>query len=264
MIIIGEKINGAIPKTAAAIEARDEGYIAALAKDQEEAGADYLDVCAGTTPDKEYDALSWLLEVVQEASDVPINLDSPDPNMIVKTMSQVGHPGILNSISAEGDKCAILLPAMESNPAWSVMALCSGNAGISETAEQKLEVCQGIMDQIRASGIAQERVFVDPLVLALSAVESSCVEFCRSIDMVHDTWSGVHVAAAVSNISYGMPARSLMNSRFLTLALEHGLDAGIVDPLNRDIIGSLRATDALMRHDRHCRAYNSAFRKGDL
>jgi len=262
MIIIGEKINGAIPKTAAAIEARDEAYIRKLAVAQEQAGADYLDVCAGTAPDKEEEALRWLLGIVQDVSELPICLDSPDPHMIVNTMDAVKHPGILNSISAEGEKCDVLLPVLEKHPEWSVMALCSGNAGVSETAEQKIAVAQGLMDQVKARGIAEDRVFIDPLVLALSAIGNSSIEFCRAIEMIHGAWPGVHVAAAVSNISYGTPARSLLNSRFLTIALEHGLDAGIVDPTNRDIIGSMYATDALMGRDRHSRKYNNAFRKG--
>jgi len=99
-------------------------------------------------------------------------------------------------------------------------------------------------------------------VLALSAVGSSSVEFCCAIELIHESWPGVHVAAAVSNISYGTPARSLLNSRFLAIALEHGLDAGIVDPTNRDIIGSVYAADALMGRDKHGRKYNGAFRKG--
>ena len=262
MIIIGEKINGAIPKTAAAIEARDGAYIRELAVAQEEAGADYLDVCAGTAPDKEEEALRWLLGVVQGASDLPVCLDSPDPRMIVRVMGAVEHPGILNSISAEGEKCAVLLPVLAERPEWGVMALCSGNEGVSETAGQKMAVAKCLMDQVEAHGIAEERVFIDPLVLALSAVGSSSVEFCRAIEAIHGSWPGVHVAAAVSNISYGTPARSLLNSRFLTLALEHGLDAGIVDPTNRDIIGSVYAADALMGRDRHGRKYNGAFRKG--
>jgi len=146
MIIIGEKINGAIPKTAAAIEARDEAYIRELAIAQEEAGADYLDVCAGTAPEKEEEALRWLLGIVQSASDLPICLDSPDPRMIVKVMDAVEHPGILNSISAEGEKCAVLLPVLAEHPEWSVMALCSGNEGVSETAGQKMAVAKGLMD----------------------------------------------------------------------------------------------------------------------
>jgi 5-methyltetrahydrofolate corrinoid/iron sulfur protein methyltransferase len=264
MKIIGEKINGAIPSTAKAIEDRDADYIADLAKRQTEAGADYLDVCAGTTPEKEYDALSWLLEVVQGASDVPICLDSPDPDMIVKTMGQVDHPGILNSISAEHSKCDVLLPVLERHPEWSVMALCSGNEGVSETCEQKMGVAAGIMEQVAAHGIANERVFLDPLVLAASAVEGSAVEFCKAIDAAHGKWPGINVAAAISNVSFGTPARALLNRVFLALCLEHGLDAAIMDPTSREMIGTAYAADLLMARDRHGRKYNGAYRKGKI
>ena len=262
MIIIGEKINGAIPSVAQAIKDRDASYIASLAKAQDEAGADYIDVCAGTAPDEEYDALCWLLEVVQEATSKPICLDSPDPNMLVKTMDKVQNPGILNSLSAEHSKCDILIPALVNYPEWSVMALCSGNEGVSATAGQKMKVGQIIMEQVEAAGISHERIFMDPLVLSASAVEGSAAEFFDVIPMIHQTWPGVKVAAAISNVSFGSPARGLMNHVYLAICLDRGLDAAIVDPLNRDVIGTIYTTNLLEGNDPHSRQYNKAFRKG--
>ena len=105
MIIIGEKINGTIPGVKKAIEARDEDYIRDLAVRQAEAGADYIDVCAGTAPEKEAETLTWLMELVQEAVDKPLCIDSPNVKTIEKVSGYAKGPGIINSVSEENNKC---------------------------------------------------------------------------------------------------------------------------------------------------------------
>ena len=262
MIIIGEKINGAIPSTAQAIKDRDADFIRDLAVRQAAAGADYIDVCAGTAPSEEYDALCWLLDVVEECTDKPICLDSPDPHMLVKVADKVKRPGILNSLSDEGEKCDVIIPYLAAHPEWSVMVLCSSDSGPSETCERKMEVAHDIMAKLEAAGIAQERVFIDPVVLAVSAVGGAGSEFIAAVAQLKEAWPDAKVAAAVSNVSYGSPVRGLMNHVFLVLNLQMGLDAGIIDPLNRDIIGSIYATEALLNRDPYCRKYNKAYRKG--
>ena len=264
MIIIGEKINGAVPSTGEAIKNRDADYIRDLAKRQEEAGADYLDVCAGTAPDLEYDALCWLLDIVQSTSELPICLDSPDPQMLIKVIDKVEHPGILNSISGEHDKCDLLLPLLAERPEWSVMALCSDNDGVAAKAEDKFAIAERIMARVEEFGIEQSRVFIDPSVLAVSAVEGAGMEFARSIQLIKERWPEVKVAAAVSNVSFGAPARGLINHIFLALTLEKGLDAGIIDPTNRDMIGAMYATELLMGRDARSRRFNKAFRQGRI
>lgn len=262
MIIIGEKINGAIPRVAAAIRARDAAAIEALVKLQVESGADYLDVCAGSSPQEEYDDLCWLLEVVQGCTDKPICLDSPDPYMLEKVFPLVKRPGILNSISGEGDKCRVLLPLLRDNPQWQVIALCCDNKGIAATRDEKVRIAFDLITLAGSYGITPDRIHVDPLVLALSAVNSAAVSFCQAMREIKSTFPTVKVTAALSNVSYGMPARKLVNQNFLTLALASGLDSGIVDPSRREIIETVYATEALLGKDRLCRKYNTAFRKG--
>ena len=262
MIIIGEKINGAIPKVAKAIEDRDATFVADLAKKQEGAGADYLDVCAGTTPDKEYDALCWLIDIVQENATKPICIDSPDPAMLEKVFPKLALPGLINSISLEGGKCAILLPLLRDNPEWGAIALCSGNAGVATSAEEKVSAACALLEAAGGYGVAPERLHIDPLVLALAAANSSALDFCRAAIDIKERYPDVKITAALSNISFGMPARALVNRNFLTLAMQAGLDSVIADPLDRNVVGSIHATEALLGRDRHCRNYNKAYRAG--
>ena len=264
MIVIGEKINGAIPKVAAAIRERNGEIIRELAGLQAEAGADYLDVCAGSAPQLEYDDLAWLVDVVQECTDIPICIDSPDPHLLKRILPRIQSPGLINSISGEGDKCNVLLPVLQEHPEWSVIALCCDNHGIAVSMEEKVEIGCALIEEAEKYGVMPERIHIDPLVLALSAVNTAAVSFCDAVRKLKEKFPSVHITAALSNVSYGMPVRRIVNQNFLTLAMEAGLDSVIADPLRREIIETIYAAEALLGKDRLCRKYNSAYRAGKI
>lgn len=264
MIIIGEKINGAIPATAKAIAQRDEAYIVELVKRQEEAGADYLDVCAGTSPEEEKEALLWLIGVVQSQADKPICIDSPDPKVLVEVFPRLEKPGLINSISLEGEKCEILLPLLRENPEWGVVALCCDNGGVAESAEAKVENACLLIEKAAAYGIAPDRMHIDPLVLALSAVNDAALQFTEAVRQIKRRYPAVNVTAALSNISFGLPVRRLVNSHFLALCMQAGLDSVIADPTSREVYETLATMGALLNQDRHCRKYTTAYRKGKI
>ncbi|MDR3237709.1 MAG: dihydropteroate synthase [Spirochaetia bacterium] len=243
---------------------RDETYIRQLVKTQEENGADYLDVCAGTSPEEEYAALCWLIGIVENAAVKPICVDSPNPNMIARVFPLIKKPGIINSISGEGEKCTVLLPLLKENPAWQVIALCCNSAGIAAAADDKVRIAFDLIAEAEGYGISPSRIHIDPLVLALSAVNNSALQFCEAIERIKEKYPTVNIAAALSNISFGMPARGLINANFLTMAMVYGLDTVIADPGNRRVIGNIFATEALLDRDRYCRKYNTAFRAGRL
>lgn len=264
MIIIGEKINGAIPSTARAIAERDSQFIMDLVKRQEEGGADFLDVCAGTRPEEEREALEWLVDVVQSVAVKPICIDSPDPDMLRAIFPRLEKPGLINSISGEGEKCEKLLPLLKENPEWGVVALCCDNNGIAANAEDKVRIAEKLIEKAASYGVTPERIHIDPLVLALSAVNDSALNFFEAIRRIKEKYPAVNVTAALSNISFGMPARKLVNVNFLALSMEAGLDSVIADPTSRDVIGTIFATEALLGRDRLCRKYNKAYRAGRI
>ena len=264
MIIIGEKINGAVPKTGEAIKNRDEEYILQLVRDQEAAGADYLDVCAGSGTSEELEILCWLIDIIQTINTKPLCIDSPDPKILKKVFPRVKMPGIINSISGEGNKCEVLLPILQEYKDWQVIALCCDSKGIAESAESKTEIAFDLIARAGDFGIAPDRIHVDPLVLSLSAVNNSSVEFCKSIASIKAKYPTINIAAALSNISFGMPARALINRNFLTLIMSAGLDTIIADPTNREVFGTIFATEALLGKDRFCRKYNKAYREGRI
>jgi 5-methyltetrahydrofolate--homocysteine methyltransferase len=264
MIIIGEKINGAIPSVAKAIVEKDATYIKDLAIRQTEAGADYLDVCAGTEPELEGDVLSWLLEIVQSWVKTPICIDSPNPEMLLKTIPLVHKPGMINSVSGEGDKCELIYPFLKNNPEWKVVALTCDNRGIPPNAETKADIAFSLIVKAAEYGITPDGMYIDPLVLSVSAVEDAMLQFIKAIGLIKDRYPSAHFTSGLSNISYGMPARALINRNFLTLSLSAGMDSAIMDPLNVPIMETLYAVEALLGRDKRCRNYNRAFRAGKI
>lgn len=263
MIIIGEKINGAIPSVGEAVKKRDRAYIANLVKLQVEAGADYLDVCAGTSPEEELDAIAWLIHTVQEETDCPLCVDSPDPRILKAVLPLCERPGIINSVSGEGNKCDVIFPLMQGNE-WSVIALTCNDGGIPTETEKKVEIAGSIVEKAAAFGISADRIYVDTLVMSLATVNESMLRFMDAVRRIKQLYPIIKTTSGLSNISFGMPYRKVINQNFLTLALSAGMDSGIVDPTNRDLIATIYAAEALLGKDPHCRKYNKAYRAGKI
>lgn len=263
MIIIGEKINGTIPAVKKAIADRDEEFIRNLALKQVEAGADYLDVCAGTAPEVEEATLIWLMDIVQDAVAAPLCIDSPNPHIIEKVFSHAGRPGIINSVSEEGEKCEIIYPMIQGTE-WQVIALTCDSRGIPSDVQKRVEITKTLVEKAQKYAIAPDRIHIDPLVMALSADNSSLLNFIETLTMVKKLYPTVKVTSGLSNISFGMPLRKIINLHFLTLATYAGMDSAILDPCNRDVLTTLLATEALLGRDRFCRNFANAYRKNKI
>ncbi|MEG1497320.1 MAG: methyltetrahydrofolate cobalamin methyltransferase [Clostridiales bacterium] len=261
MLVIGEKINGAIPSVGEAIAKRDDLFIRDLVKRQVSVGIDYLDVCAGTTAAKELDALNWLIDIAQEETDTRLCVDSPNAHIIEEVLPRVKRCGLINSVSGEGDKCDIIFPLIQ-NTEWEVVALTCDNDGIPETAQKKVEIAGALIDKASHFGIEPNRIFIDPLVLSLAAVNDCMLSFMEAVQKIKTLYPTVKTVSGLSNISYGMPYRKIVNLNFLALALSAGMDAAIIDPEKKDLYSSIYAVEALLNRDKHCRKYNKAFRDG--
>lgn len=263
MLVIGEKINGAIRSVGEAIAKRDEAFIRALVQRQVDVGVDYLDVCAGTSPDQELEALKWLIEIVQGETDTRLCVDSPNAQIIEAVLPMVKRDGLINSVSGEGDKGDVIFPLLQGNE-WNVIALTCDNDGIPETAEKKVAIANALIAKAAAYGIGPERIFIDPLVLSLAAVNDCMLTFMDAVREIKRQHPTVKTVSGLSNISYGLPYRKIINLNFLTLALSAGMDAAIINPEDRDLYASIYAVEALLNRDRHCRKYNKAYRAGKI
>jgi len=265
MIIIAEKLNGSIPSCAKAISARDEDYIKDMAKRQADAGADFLDVHAGVNVG-ELDVLKWMIDAVQSVTDCRIAVDSPDVQVIIDAMPLCNRPGMFNSVSLEGGKIDIAFPilAKPENSKWEIMALLNGETTIPKTAADRIEVFNKIMAKAGQYGIADKRIHIDPLVEMLCTTDdgegiSMVLEVMNHIKTTHPK---VHISGAISNISFNLPVRRLVNQAFAALAISAGMDSAVLDPLSQDLRGVIYAAEAMMGLDDFCAEYTSAYREG--
>ncbi|MCO1601361.1 methyltetrahydrofolate cobalamin methyltransferase [Desulfosporosinus nitroreducens] len=260
MIIIGEKINGAIPSVAKAIVAKDEDLIRKLAKDQSEAGAAFIDVCASVENSIELETIKWLIDLVQEVTDTPIAIDSPNVRICAEAIKFCKKPGLINSVSLEGDKIDVIFPLIAETK-WECVALLCDDTGIPQDSEKRLEVFAGIMKKAKEYNIDPSRLHIDPLVQMLCTSEDGINTVVEVIKEIKTQYPEIHVTGGASNISFNLPVRKLVNQAFLVLAMNAGMDSAIIDPLNRDMMGMLYATEALLGQDEYCMEYIGAYRE---
>lgn len=263
MIIIGEKINGVIPATKQAIAERNGDYISGLAVKQAEAGANYIDICAGTDPELEVDALQWLMGVVQDAVELPLCIDSPNPEVIARVFPLARRDGIINSVSAEGNKCGILYPLVQGT-AWQVIGLTCDGRGVPGDVQTRVEIAKQLVMKAAEFGIAPDRLHIDPLVITLATDHQSLLKFVAATREIKALYPSIKITSGLSNISFGMPLRRVVNQSFLTMAMFAGMDSAILDPCNQEMLATLLANEALLGRDRLCRKFANAYRSGRI
>ena len=261
MEIIGEKINGTRKRVARAIAERDADFIHDLARRQAEAGSAWLDVNAGTHPRQEPDDLLWLIENVQAVVDTPLCLDSANPKALAVAIKAVNKTPMINSINGEPERLEGILPLVAEH-GCRVIALAMDAKKIPETSQARVAVIHKVLEATRAVGVPDEHIYVDPLVMTIGTNIQSGVIFFDTLRAVHTAHPEVHFTAGLSNISFGLPARSFINRAFLTLALEAGLDSAILDPLDQELRAALLAAELVLGRDRHCLTYTRAYRAG--
>jgi 5-methyltetrahydrofolate--homocysteine methyltransferase len=261
MKIIGEKINGTRKRVARAIADRDVTFIQELAVKQANAGSFWLDVNAGTHPDKEPEDLIWLIDTIQSVTETALCLDSANPKALDVAIKKVSKVPMINSISGEPDRLEKILPIV-AEYGCEVIALAMDDKKIPETFEKRLKVIDLVMDATRTAGIPDEKVYVDPLAMTIATANQSAVIACETIRTAKEKYPEIHFTMGLSNISFGLPSRHQINRAFLVLAMQAGLDSAILDPLDNDLVAAILTTEMLMGRDRHCLNYIRAAKKG--
>jgi len=261
MIIIGEKINGAIPSVAEAIANKDEDFIKNLAKTQAEAGAHYIDVCASTKVDVELETMKWLIDLVQEVTDTPIAIDSPNAEICAEAITFCARPGLINSVSMEGNKIDIVFPVIADTP-WHCAALLCDDTGIPKSGEKRMEVFNATMERAKEFSIDPSRLHIDPLVEMLCTSDDGINVVLDVIRKIKEGYPTIHVTGGASNISFNLPARKFVNQAFIVLAMGAGMDSAIINPLHKHMMGLIYATEALKGMDEFCIEYINGYREG--
>jgi len=261
VIIIGEKINGAISSVAEAIVQKDVDFIKNLAKTQVEAGADFIDVCASADVKIELETMKWLIDLVQEVVDTPIAIDSPDANVCARAVAFCKKPGLINSVSMEGNKIEVVFPVIAGTK-WECVALLCDDTGIPKTGKKRLEIFDAFMHKAKEYDIAPSRLHIDPLVEMLCTSEDGINTILEVIREIKRQYPAIHVTGGASNISFNLPARKFVNQAFLVLAMGAGMDSAIINPLHNHMMGLIYATEALKGNDEYCMEYINGYREG--
>jgi 5-methyltetrahydrofolate--homocysteine methyltransferase len=261
MIIIGEKINGSIPSVKKAIEEKNSGLIQELAKKQAEAGAAFIDVCASVPENVELETLKWMIGLVQDVTDTPIAIDSPSSQICADAIKFCKKPGLINSVSMEGNKADVVFPVI-AGTGWECVALLCDDTGIPKSSEKRLHVFDALIKKAESFKIPPEKLHVDPLIEMLCTSEDGIEKVTTTMRTIRERYPKIHLTGGASNISFNLPARKYINRAFIILAIASGLDSAIIDPLNTDMMGLIYAAEALLGRDEMCIDYIHAFRAG--
>jgi 5-methyltetrahydrofolate--homocysteine methyltransferase len=260
MLIIGELINCTRKKVAEAARNRDAEFFTDLARKQASAGAHMLDV-NGDLQDQEVEVLSWLVNLVQGVVDIPLCLDSADPKALIKVLPLCKQRPMINSMSDDPAHWAMLPALKEHRP--KVIALCTSESGLPTGIEDRVATASRLIDRLTGEGFALDDIYVDACVFPV-ATGAHGSDLLAAVSQVVAKYPGIHISAGVSNVSFGLPLRKLLNETFLLLLMAHGLDAAIVDPCDPQLMTNVIAAEALLGRDAHCRNYLRAYREGAL
>jgi 5-methyltetrahydrofolate--homocysteine methyltransferase len=263
LLLIGEKLNASKGSVREALETRNRLYIQDLARQQAEAGADSIDINVGTGSEEEPSIMEWAVEAVQEVVDKPLALDTADHRVLAAGLAKCEGTALVNSINGEEERLSSFLPLLQRYGSPCI-ALAMDGRGIPKEPAERVEVCINILRQAERYGVGVERIYFDPAVTPLAVGEGSGWTALETLRLIKQNLPGAKTALGLSNISYGLPKRSLLNQAFLSMALVMGLDCVILDPLDERLVSILRAGCVLVGQDKGCKEYIKSYRKGRL
>jgi 5-methyltetrahydrofolate--homocysteine methyltransferase len=260
--IVGESINTSRPTVETMVGNRDASGIQSLAKAQADAGAAYLDINCGTRSADEVESMRWLVNTVQELVEIPLCIDSPEPEPLAAglELARFGKP-LMNSITGESQVFQKILPVVEKFDT-KVIALCIDDTGIPLKAEDRFKVAERLIKDLRAAGVKDDDIYIDPLIQPVSANDQAGAEVLKVLRMITDAYPEVHKICGLSNISYGSPNRKLLNRLFTVLAMGSGMDAFVLNPKDKAMMGAVKAAETLIGSDPYCMRYLKAFKSG--
>jgi 5-methyltetrahydrofolate--homocysteine methyltransferase len=226
-------------------------------------GAEILDVNGGLAG-QEVELLPWLVETVQDevSDEVPLCLDSPNGEALTKALPLCRRPPLINSITAEEGRLQVFLPLIREYDAG-IIALCMTERPPT-SADERLSIAGTLVERLTGGGVPAERIYIDPCVFPVSTDAQVGVAVLTTLAAVKAKTWGVKTVCGLSNVSYGLPARKLLNHTFMILTMAQGLDAVIVDPCDPRMMAGIIAARALLGEDEYCMGYLTAHQTGKL
>lgn len=257
--VIGERINPTGKKVLKErLRQQDFAYIIGEAISQTDRGADILDVNTGLPEIDEVKTLTRAVKEIQAVTSVPLQIDSSDAKAIESAARIYNGKPIINSVNGKQESMDAVFPIVKKYGA-AVVALLLDENGIPKTAKERLEVALKIVKEANGYGIRNEDILIDCLVLTASAQQDIVIETINAIKLVKANIYGVKTVLGVSNVSFGLPRREILNSVFLAAASGAGLDAAIINPLSEEMMKAVYAFRVLNNQDKDAKAYIDKF-----
>ncbi len=261
MFIIGELINGMYQNIGKAIKDKDKPAIQECALKQIKAGADALDINCGPASKDPVTDIKWLVETVQEVTDKPLALDSSKPGVIESGLKVIKNKAIINSTTADQQKLDILIPLAKQYGA-KLIGLTISTKGVPQTKDQRLELAAMIISSASDKGFPPQDLYIDPIVLPVNVAQAQMPDIIESIHEFKIVCEPpVNTIVGLSNVSQGTQARNLINRTFLVMAVTRGLDAAILDPLDRELMDAAITAELILNKQIYCDSYLDAYRK---
>jgi 5-methyltetrahydrofolate--homocysteine methyltransferase len=257
--LIGERLNSSRPSVKRIFEERDEGALVAAAEEQIAGGASCIDLNASMLMDGEADALRWGARTVREKLGVRVMLDSPNTRILLDLAPEFGSEAILNSLTCDGDGLAEAL-AVASRTGSGVVIMLKERAGIPETVAGRLALADRATGAASGAGCAPERVFIDPVFTPLATSRRGLLTVLETMRDLKNRYGAYRRIGGLSNVSFGLPERKLLNRSFAAMLIGSGADALICDTTDRDLMRMIKASEALAGLDANCRAFLEFYR----
>lgn len=256
--IIGERINPTGKKRfKEALMAHDIDYILSQALEQTGAGADILDVNVGLPNIDEKEMMISAVKAIQSITDVPLQIDSTIPEVIESALRVYNGKAIVNSVNGEDSSLETIIPIVKKYGA-AVVGLTLDKNGIPKKADDRFKIAKKIIDHAVNAGMNKSDIYIDCLTLTASAEQEAVMETLKAVKRAREEL-GVNTVLGVSNISFGLPDRELINHTFLTMALSYGLTLPIINPNIASMTGAVRAFKLLSNIDKNSAEYISAY-----
>ncbi len=256
--VIGERINPTGKKAMKeALRREDMNFILNQALEQTGAGADILDVNVGLPEVDETAMMTAAVKAIQGITDAPLQLDSTDPNVLAAALRVYCGKAIINSVNGEEASCRAILPLAKKYGA-AVVGLTLDERGIPDSAQARVDIAQTILRRALEAGLRKEDVYIDCLTLTVSAQPEGAAQTLEALKRIKSEL-GLKTVLGVSNISFGLPARPLVNQNFLTMAMSAGLDLPILNPNAEAMMAAVRCYHLLMNLDENAREFISAY-----
>lgn len=259
MIIIGERINGMFNDVKKAIVDKDEDAIKKLALEQEQCGANILDINVGPATREQADAMKWLVQCVESVSKLPLALDNPKLSVISEVIPECNNKVIINSTKADPEPLMQYIELCMKHNAG-LIGLTMDASGIPSDVDTRVALGATVLMTCLEAGMHNDDIFIDPIILPVNCDQqqpTNVMEMMRQLVMLNDPRP--HIVLGLSNVSQGTPNRSLINRIYCSMAIAAGLDSAILDPMDKELMDAVITAEMLLGKQIYCDSYLTAY-----